>query len=67
MSVQKKSEALIDMIKYEASLDRDRNKVRVHKKRDGLLLIDEQGKIRFMTMRERLAFWLLGNKTEIKP
>lgn len=41
--------------------------VRLHKKRDGLLAINARGKSRFLTMRERLAVWLLRGKTEVRP
>lgn len=45
----------------------DSHSIRVHKKRDGLLIINARGKSRFMTVRERLAYWLLGGATEIRP
>ena len=41
--------------------------IRVHRKRDGLLMVNARGKSRFMTLRERIAYWLLGNTTEIRP
>lgn len=34
--------------------------LRVHKKRDGLLLITEFGQARFMTTGERVLHWLFG-------
>lgn len=34
--------------------------VRVHKKRDGLLVITAFGRSRFMTMRERILYRLFG-------
>lgn len=40
--------------------------VSVHKKRDGLLIVNGQGKSRYMTFRERLAYAILG-KTAIEP
>ena len=45
----------------------DSQNVRLHKKRDGLLAINARGKSRFLTVRERLAVWLLRGKTEIRP
>jgi len=45
----------------------DGESIRVHKKRDGLLIINARGKCRFMTLRERIAFWLLRGKTEVRP
>jgi len=51
----------------EASHALDSHAVRVHRKRDGLLLVNARGKSRFMTLRERIAYWLLGNTTEIRP
>ncbi|MDL5036798.1 hypothetical protein QRD40_10615 [Comamonas sp. Y6] len=50
----------------EASHALDSSAVRVHKKRDGLLLINARGKSRYMTWRERIAYLLLGT-TEIRP
>lgn len=40
------------------------NSIRVHHKRDGLLIVNARGASRFMTWRERLAYRLLG-KTSI--
>lgn len=51
----------------EASHILDSHAVRVHSKRDGLLIINARGKSRFMTTRERLAMWLLRGKLEIRP
>ena len=51
----------------EASHALDGAAVRVHKKADGLLLVNARGKARFMTWRERIAYWLLGGSTEIQP
>lgn len=45
----------------------DQHAVRVHAKKDGLLMVNARGKSRFMTFRERMAFWLLKGKTEIRP
>ena len=45
----------------------DTEAVRVHGKTDGLLLINARGKARYMTFRERLAYRLLGKRTEIRP
>lgn len=51
----------------EAAMLLDSHAVRVHRKKDGLLLINARGKSRFMTLRERLAVWLLRGKLEIRP
>lgn len=51
----------------EASHALDAASVRVHKKRDGLLLVNARGKSRYMTWRERIAYWAMGGATEIRP
>lgn len=51
----------------EASHALDQHAIRVHTKKDGLLMVNARGKSRFMTFRERIAFWLLKGKTEIRP
>ena len=51
----------------EASQILDSHAIRVHSKRDGLLIINARGKSRFMTLRERLAMWLLRGNLEIRP
>ena len=51
----------------EASHALDVHSIRVHRKRDGLLMVNARGKSRFMTLRERIAYCLLGNTTEIRP
>ena len=51
----------------EAAMHLDKHAVRVHRKSDGMLIINARGKSRFMTMRERLAMWLLRGKLEIRP
>lgn len=43
----------------EAAMILDKHAVRTHKKKDGLLIINARGKSRFMTIRERIAMWLL--------
>ena len=45
----------------------DQHAVRVHRKTDGLLIVNARGKSRFMTLRERMAMWLLHGKLEIRP
>jgi len=45
----------------------DGQSIRIHKKRDGLLIVNARGKCRFLTIRERLAVWLLRGKTEVRP
>ena len=49
----------------EASHALDALAVRVHQKKDGLLIINARGKARFMTWRERIAYRLLGSCTAI--
>lgn len=51
----------------DASHCLDWHAVKVHKKKDGLLIINARGKSRFMTKRERFARWLLKGKLEIRP
>lgn len=51
----------------EAALILDSHAVRVHKKADGMLLVNARGKSRYMTWRERLACWLLEGKLQIRP
>lgn len=60
-------EAAAKHVLHEASHALDSHSIRVHKKADGLLILNARGKSRFMTLRERIAYWLLGNKTEIRP
>ncbi|MBP7657405.1 MAG: hypothetical protein KA742_12780 [Pseudoxanthomonas sp.] len=42
----------------------DANDIRIHKKRDGLLLINGIGKARFMTLAERIRWMLFGVRPE---
>lgn len=61
---------LIGSVKHsliEASQALDHNSVVTHKRSDGLLIINARGKCRLLTIRERLAIWLLRGKTEIRP
>lgn len=51
----------------EAAMHLDKHAVRVHRKKDGALIINARGKSRFMTLRERLACWLLRGALEIRP
>ncbi len=51
----------------EASHFFDSNSIRVHKKKDGLLMANARGKSRYMTYKERMAMWLLGGNLEIRP
>lgn len=62
----KPEEAAAKHMLHEASHFIDSQITRVHKKRDGLLMITARGHARYMTWRERLAYWLLGNRTEIR-
>ena len=50
----------------ECSYFIDSQVCRVHKKRDGLLLITARGHSRLLTWRERAARWLLQGKLEIR-
>jgi len=50
----------------EAGMCLDKHSVRVHRKRDGLLIINASGKSRYLTLRERLAYWLLRGKLDIR-
>ena len=44
----------------------DADDFRLHKKRDGILLINSLGKARFATLRERIAMWLMrGTKIRV--
>lgn len=67
ISYNVESEAQTKHILLEASHALDSNSIRVHQKHDGLLIVNARGKSRFMTLRERFAYWLLGNTTEIRP
>lgn len=51
----------------EASHMLDQHAIRVHRKADGLLIVNARGKCRYMTWRERIAYWLLRGKLEIRP
>ena len=51
----------------EASHMLDQHAIRIHRKKDGFLIINARGKARYMTLRERLAVWLLRGKLEIRP
>ena len=51
----------------EAAHALDGQSIRMHKKRDGLLIINARGKCRFLTLRERFAVWILRGNTEIRP
>lgn len=60
-------EAKAKHLLLEASHALDSASIRVHRKRDGQLIINARGKSRFMTLRERIAYWLLKQSTEIQP
>lgn len=51
----------------EASMILNNHSVRVHRKSDGMMIINARGKSRYMTWRERFAFWILKGKLEIRP
>lgn len=38
----------------------DARTLRVHRKREGLLLVNAHGRSRYLTWRERLAYWIAG-------
>ena len=63
----KEIEAEAKHILLEASRALDSCAIRVHEKSDGLLLINARGKSRYMTLKEKIAFYLLGKATEIRP
>lgn len=52
---------------HEAAHFFDANSVKVTKKKDGLLMRDARGRTRYMSIRERLAYWLLGKRLSIRP
>lgn len=61
---------LIGSVKHtliEASQALDHNAVSVHKTSNGIFVMNARGKSRFITVRERVAIWLLRGKTEIRP
>lgn len=58
------NEAKAKHLLLEVSHALDIASVKVHKKKDGLLIINARGGSRFMTWKERVAYWLLG-KTDI--
>lgn len=64
---RKPLEAKAKHLLREASHALDSASIRVHRKRDGWLIINARGKSRFMTLRERIAYWLLKQSTEIQP
>lgn len=45
----------------------DEHACRIHRKKDGLLIVNARGKSRFMTWRERMAMWLLRGRLEVRP
>lgn len=51
----------------EASHMLDQHAVHINKKADGPMIVNARGKCRFLTIRERVAVWLLGGKLEIRP
>ena len=42
----------------------DAKDIRIHKKRDGLLLVNGLGRARFMTLAERIRWMLFGTRPE---
>lgn len=51
----------------EAAHMLDQHAVRIHQKADGPMIVNARGKCRFLTIRERLAVWLLRGKLEVRP
>ena len=51
----------------EASHMLDQHAVHINQKEDGPMIVNARGKCRFLTIRERLAVWLLRGKLEIRP
>lgn len=51
----------------EASHMLDQHAVHINQKADGPMIVNARGKCRFLTIRERLAVWLLGGKLEVRP
>lgn len=62
-----KIEAVAKHTLRECSYFIDSQVCRVHKKRDGMLLLNARGKSRYLTWRERIARWLLSGNLEIRP
>lgn len=67
LSYNEKREVEAKHMLLEAAHFFDSNSIKVHKKRDGLLMINARGKARYMNYKERVAMWLLGGKMEIRP
>lgn len=67
LSYNEKREGEAKHMLLEAAHFFDSNSIKVHKKRDGLLMINARGKSRYMNYKERVAMWLLGGKMEIRP
>lgn len=45
----------------------DSHAVDIYRKKDGVCIRNARGKFRYLTWRERLAYWLLGDNAEIRP
>lgn len=67
LSYNDKPESVTKHTLHEASHIIDSHVVRVHKKKDGLLMVNARGASRYMTWRERLAYRLLGGRTAMLP
>lgn len=51
----------------QASHALDQCNVSVYRKKDGVVIRNARGKFRYLTWRERLAYWLLDEVPEIRP
>ncbi|QHJ81777.1 MAG: hypothetical protein [Caudoviricetes sp.] len=67
LSYNEKREGVAKHILLEAAHFFDSNSIKVHKKDDGMLMVNARGKSRYMSCKERVAMWLLGGKMEIRP
>jgi hypothetical protein len=54
-------------IVLQAAHTLDSHAVDIYRKADGVCIRNARGKFRYLTWRERLAYWLLGDKPEIRP
>lgn len=45
----------------------DQCSISIYRKKGGVVIRNARGKLRYLTWRERFAYWLLGDKPEIRP
>jgi len=62
-----KTEFCPKQVVLHASHALDQCNVRIYRKKDGICIRNARGKFRYLTWRERLAYWLLGENPEIRP